>query len=137
MLSKFVVDGKPVGKDRPRFTRSGHTYPTKKNQDYMRLVGESYKAAGGHWYGRAPVKIRIIADMQLPKRTPKKMIEKLLAVLHPIKRPDVDNIAKIVMDGLNGIAYVDDAQVWKLEIEKRNALEGKVTVWVEGEEEQQ
>ena len=26
--------------------------------------------------------------------------------IRPIKKPDVDNIAKIVLDALNGIAYI-------------------------------
>ena len=30
----------------------------------------------------------------------------------------MDNIAKIILDGLNGVAYTDDKQVTRLEIEK-------------------
>jgi Holliday junction resolvase RusA-like endonuclease len=33
---------------------------------------------------------------------------------HPIKRPDLYNIVKLVMDALNGVAFHDDAQVVKL-----------------------
>lgn len=35
------------------------------------------------------------------------------------KKPDVDNLAKIVLDSLNKIAYDDDAQVCRLLVEKR------------------
>ena len=34
-------------------------------------------------------------------------------------RPDVDNIAKAILDGLQGIAYKDDGQVAFLEVGKR------------------
>lgn len=33
-------------------------------------------------------------------------------------KPDVDNIAKIVMDGLNGVAFADDKQVVSLRVTK-------------------
>ena len=34
------------------------------------------------------------------------------------RRVDIDNLAKMVLDGLNGIAWVDDAQVWHMTITK-------------------
>lgn len=34
-------------------------------------------------------------------------------------KPDVDNIAKIVMDSLNKLAYLDDKQVSRLSIRKQ------------------
>ena len=37
----------------------------------------------------------------------------------PTKRPDVDNLAKIILDGLNGVAYRDDAQVCCIHFEKK------------------
>lgn len=33
-------------------------------------------------------------------------------------KPDIDNITKIVLDGLNGIAYKDDNQITKIEVKK-------------------
>ena len=35
------------------------------------------------------------------------------------KKPDSDNIIKIVLDGLNKVAYHDDAQICKLSFEKK------------------
>ena len=35
---EFTVDGEPVGKGRPRFTRNGHAYTTEKTADYEQLV---------------------------------------------------------------------------------------------------
>ncbi|XZN30187.1 RusA family crossover junction endodeoxyribonuclease [Clostridium perfringens] len=36
----------------------------------------------------------------------------------PTKKPDVDNIAKIILDSLNGVAYKDDSQIVDLRIIK-------------------
>ena len=38
---------------------------------------------------------------------------------YPTKKPDADNIAKVVCDALNGLAYKDDAQVIDLTVHKR------------------
>ena len=43
----------------------------------------------------------------------------------PTKKPDADNIAKVICDALNGVAYGDDAQICKLCVSKRyQAVEG-------------
>ena len=39
-------------------------------------------------------------------------------LIHPTKKPDADNIAKIIMDALNGVAYEDDRQVVELIVRK-------------------
>lgn len=38
--------------------------------------------------------------------------------IRPTKKPDCDNIAKIICDALNGIAYYDDSQIVKIEVDK-------------------
>ena len=45
-------------------------------------------------------------------------------------RPDLDNTTKAFMDGLNGIAWVDDRQVIKLEVEKHYGDRDAVIVTV-------
>ena len=53
--------------------------------------------------------IRIFAYYSIPKSTSKKKRELMLAgKIRPTKKPDFDNIAKIICDSLNGIAYQDD-----------------------------
>ena len=41
----------------------------------------------------------------------------------PQKKPDADNIAKIICDALNDVAYKDDTQVVMLTIIKKYAIE--------------
>lgn len=50
--------------------------------------------------------------------------------IYPTIKPDTDNIAKIILDSLNGIAYKDDKQVIRLQVEKRYAEEPSVSVWI-------
>ena len=37
----------------------------------------------------------------------------------PLVKPDIDNVVKLVMDALNGVAYDDDKQVVRQYAEKR------------------
>ena len=56
----------------------------------------------------------------------RKLIEE--GKLHPTKKPDLDNVAKIVLDSLNGIAYSDDSQIVKLNVEKHYSENPRVEV---------
>ena len=48
----------------------------------------------------------------------------------PIKKPDSDNIIKIILDALNGVCYYDDAQICKVNFEKKYAeiSETRITI---------
>lgn len=41
--------------------------------------------------------------------------------LFPTKKPDADNIIKVILDALNGLAYQDDAQIYRVYFEKMYA----------------
>ena len=47
------------------------------------------------------------------------------------KRPDVDNLAKAVMDGLQGVLFIDDGQVAALTTSKRYSLDPGVYIVVQ------
>ena len=49
----------------------------------------------------------------------------------PTKKPDVDNVAKIILDGLNCIAWDDDTQVVDLSVSKYYSEEPRVSVMIE------
>ena len=55
----------------------------------------------------------------------------LEGLMNPIKRPDADNIAKIVLDALNGIAYKDDSQIVDLSVPKRYSDKPRVEIFIE------
>lgn len=65
-----------------------------------------------------PVEVEIIFFMPIPESKPK-WWKKHLAEIKHIKKPDIDNLAKLVLDALNGFWWQDDTQVFRLILEKR------------------
>lgn len=134
MTCDFVVEGKPTGKGRPRFRRMGNfvqTYTPEKTSEYEKLVRIRFQNAGGI-ITEKPVRVEIAAFFAPPKSARKKdKIEMLTNRILPEKKPDVDNIAKIILDALNGIAYKDDSQVVDLSVKKCFAAEARVYVHIE------
>ena len=122
---RFTVDGEPKGKARARTVRNGdkvHSFTPKSTAEYEKLVKVSYLSteSRGIWFDNEPLSINIIAYFQPPKRFTKADREKVAkGVIFPVKKPDADNIAKIICDALNGVAYRDDAQIVDCHITKR------------------
>lgn len=107
------------------------TYTPEKTADYEKLVRLRFQNAGGAITDK-PVRVEIVAFFEPPKSARKKDWAVMLAnLILPTKKPDIDNIAKIILDALNKIAYVDDAQVIELSVIKRYAAEAKVIVHIE------
>lgn len=134
MMYDFEIEGKPVGKGRPRFKRMGNfvqTYTPEKTAEYEKLVRMKFQNAGGIITDK-PVKIEIVAFFEPPKSTKKRdKAEMLRNKILPTKKPDCDNIAKIILDALNQIAYKDDAQVVELYVRKRYTAEARVLVHID------
>ena len=134
MTCDFEVEGKPTGKGRPRFKRVGNfvqTYTPANTAEYEKLVRLRFQNAGGVITDK-PVRIKIVACFAPPKSTRKRDKAEMLANrILPERKPDVDNVAKIVLDALNKIAYKDDAQVVELSVKKLYSEVAKVFVHIE------
>jgi len=102
-MVEFVINGTPVGKKRPRVTRTG-TYTPKQTSLQETRVKLLAKEAGLTAPSRGPVKVALSIVYKRPKRMPKDRS-------WPSCRPDGDNVEKLILDSLNGIAYTDDSQV--------------------------
>lgn len=115
-----VVEGKIKGKARPRFnTKTGRAFTTKDTMIYENLVKRCYQEQCGKVLNGA-IRARIEVYYKIPKSYTKKRIQAIRDGLEmPLKKPDSDNIAKIVLDSLNKIAFDDDAQVVELTVIKR------------------
>ena len=134
MKYEFEVIGNIVGKERPRInTYTGRVYTPGRTKDYELLIQQYFKIKYPHSKMlEEKIKIDIIAYFKIPKSTSKiKTVEMLENKITPIKKPDIDNIAKSVLDAMNGYVFKDDNQVCKLNIEKRYGLEEKVFIVVE------
>ena len=129
----FTIKGEPKGKGRPRFTKNGHVYTPEETKKYENLVAWAYKSAQGEKF-TSPVRVTIKAYFKPPKKSKKVVEDMLNGKILPTKKPDADNIVKIILDGLNGVAWVDDTQVVDVMITKRYATEPMVAVIVDGME---
>jgi len=131
MIYEFEVEGKIVGKERPRVNMyTGMVYTPNKTKDYEFLVQQSFKVQNPSFTmldGR--IQIEIIAYLSIPKSTSKKNIQAMLEnEISPTKKPDIDNIAKSILDSLNKFVFKDDNQVSKISVEKRFGEKEKI--WV-------
>lgn len=127
----FVIPGNPQGKARPKVTRNG-TYTPRKTREYEELIRACYKQAGGLYFDAGePLMVCVGVYCPVPKNATKANRERMLAgEIKPTKRPDWDNVGKVVCDALNGIAYHDDAQIVRATVIKRYAIEPHVTVCI-------
>lgn len=137
MRISFIVPGTPIAKGRPKFAKRGafvKVYTPEKTANYETLVG---------WYARSakpddidlltgPLKVEIHASIEIPSSWSKtKRVMALNGDLNPTTKPDLDNLAKGVLDAMNGIIYVDDKQVVSLECTKRYSTYAGVWVIIE------
>lgn len=130
-MTQFTIPGEPRGKGRPRFSRGGHAYTDERTRSYEQLVAMCFGQSGGT-LAMGAVRVTINAYYGVAKTDSKrKRAEKLAGVLPPNKKPDIDNLVKIILDALNGVAYMDDAQVVALHAHKHWAEHGRVEVEID------
>lgn len=134
MKYEFDVIGPITGKGRPRVnTYTAHAYTPAKTKEYEDLVKQYFIIK---YPGRIPlegrIRVKIVAHFKILKNTKKSEIDDMLSgKISPTKKPDIDNIVKIILDSLNKLAFKDDNQITKLEIEKVYGEVEKVSVIVE------
>ena len=95
----FFVAGKPVAKARPRVGKHG-TYTPANTREWEELVAWSAKAKMG---ATEPMQERLRVH---------------LVFFGASKISDLDNLAKSVLDAMNGLVYKDDSQIDRLVIER-------------------
>ena len=134
-LLTYMVEGNPVGKGRPKFARRGNfvsTYTPAKTRDYEDLIKDAAKQAmGSNELLETPVTVAIYLTVPIPASYSKRRTEACLSGSErPIKKPDIDNVAKCFLDAMNEIVYKDDTQVLTLHITKVYGKHGMVEVMV-------
>ncbi len=114
-LLEFTVPGNPVPKARPRVLRSGITYTPKTTKEYEQRIAWTAKAA---WKGK---------PMLLDKG-----YGLTVHFGREAMRGDLDNLIKAVCDGLQGVIYRNDSQVWQIEAREFPARPGftEVELWI-------
>lgn len=134
MKYEFEVPGTIKGKGRPRVNSyTGMIYTPTTTKDYESLIEQyfilkypKYKTLEGR------LAVNIIATFNIPKSTKKSDREKMIQKeISPNKKPDIDNIVKIILDAMNKFAFKDDTQITKLSVEKIYGEEEKVHIEIE------
>lgn len=98
----FVVPGLPHGKERPRLGARGNVYTPARTTGYEAKVKVLAQIASGRqrWLRTAGARLEVTLSVRFPDA----------------RRRDLDNVAKAILDGLNGVAYEDDSQVDALHV---------------------
>lgn len=130
----FEVPGEVVGKGRPKFTvRGGYAkaYTPQKTADYERTIKLAYLRHNKYMSLKA-LKVKIYIYKGIPKSASKKDKSAMLeGRIMCAKKPDVDNVVKVVLDALNGVAYKDDTQVTQLALIRKYAVTDSLKVVIE------
>lgn len=95
MIADFSVPGEPVTKSRARHTKAGYVYTPRET-----VLGMGNIA---WWFRKATIGYKINPEANY--------IVCCVYAVGTMQRRDVDNMDKIVLDALNGVAWVDDRQV--------------------------
>lgn len=136
-MIRFVVDGTAVPKQRPRITRGRQAYTPKKTRDYeervRRAFRSSYRGAEPVYHGGIAVRVCIEVVQGIPKSwsNSKHLRAEKGEIVPTSRNGDLDNIAKSILDALNGVAYDDDCQVTRLAISKRYGTDPYAIVTLE------
>ena len=123
MQTVVYIPGAPVGKGRPRVAVQGwhaHAYTPQRTRDYEWLVQQCFAAQKCAVMPRGEaLSVTVEAICPVPESATKKQLAEMLAGRTlPTKKPDADNVLKIILDALNGVAYEDDRQIVSLAIRK-------------------
>lgn len=117
----FSIEGIPVPQPRARLARSGSVYSNSKRvsvwKDRIKFV---YEQSEGPFFSD-PVCLQCNFYFDRPQDKKK---HKSLSRYPMIRTPDIDNLLKAVMDGLNGYAWKDDRLVFKVEAAKYHCAKG-------------
>ena len=137
MIVSVTIPGEPVGQGRPRATTVGgftRMYSPKRSAKWRKMAAGYMKAAC-----RSPLLGPLEVTMTAVFTFPKSKVRKRTPSVNHVpccKRPDIDNVVKAVLDAGNEVLWLDDAQVWKLEVTKVYGREGEepsVILQVKGE----
>lgn len=130
-MTEFEIPGPVHGKGRPRFVKAtGRTFTDDTTVSYENYIKTLALEA---LRGASPLEGPVALAIDIRKRPPASVSEKrrrfmLGGQMLPTTKPDIDNVAKLVMDALNGVAWHDDKQIVALQMTRRYAAEDSLYV---------
>ena len=114
------LHGDPIPQGRPRFSKRGNFVTT---YDPHHKIKEGYKWQLKSQYREelmtGPIILSVTFFMPIPKSTSGiKKRQMANGIIHHIKKPDVDNLLKLVCDALNQTIFSDDSQIIEVRAKK-------------------
>jgi len=129
-MVSLTIPGEPMAKGRPRFGK-GYIRTPERTVNYETLVKQLFIISKQEKL-EGMLQVEIDCYFKIPNSTPKyKVLLMMDEKIRPIKKPDIDNVAKICLDGLSGLAYKDDSQVVSLLINKWYGNDPRVEIRIE------
>lgn len=114
-MIELRIDGEPRGKGRPRFGKGARVYTDSKTVlAEGRIRGAWLEAGQPRLPDTAAVSVTVIVALERPRGHWLASGDLNAAGRRsqaPTKKPDADNVLKLVLDALNRLAYRDDSQV--------------------------
>lgn len=113
MKVELLIPGPPTGKGRPRFAQ-GRTYTDKATQIAETRVQRAWEDIGSPRLHDGPLYLRLYVGVERPQGHFKRdgsLSTEGLRHPFPLRRPDLDNVVKLIADSLNGLAFKDDSQI--------------------------
>ena len=134
----FVIEGRGQPQGRPRAVRMGagvRMYDPPKSKAYKQMVAavvRSHMNINGIQTITAPIAVHLNFYFTPPKSYSKKRIQAIEAKEELFtKKPDLDNLAKSILDACNNLLFKDDSQIIGLTIGKHYGHEDYVDVKVQ------
>lgn len=127
---EIVVDGKPKGKGRPREGQGRFYTPKETEAEEAHVRKLTREAMAGRAPAVGPVRVTLEAVFEMPQSWPARLRERSSGLAY-IGKPDLDNIEKLYLDALNGVAFLDDAQVCEVLKRKRYGEGQRVHIIIE------
>lgn len=108
------------------------TYTPRQTIEYEKLVRASYTTVSKVKFQKnEPLEISILALFPIPQHASKKLKQLMLnGDILPTKKPDADNVTKIILDALNGVCFHDDSQICRVYFEKMYAENPEIRILI-------
>ena len=130
-MLEITIPMKPVAKGRPRFSQ-GRCFTPEKTVIAEGMIARAvyrHMLAMNIPIAQGPLSLNLSFFFKLPKKSSDKQTLILnYSTQHHIKRPDIDNLEKLVTDSLNKVAYYDDCQIAQISARKLYAEEDSIHI---------
>ena len=123
----YMYEGPIVAKERPRKGKNGKMFTPPATRKFEKAVADWGKSVNMTPV-LYPIRVRLtIAD---PTDDPDLIEHSNAGLVYNMKR-DLDNMAKSILDGLNGVAYSDDKQIVRLDVRREYAADSAFFLTIE------